>query len=399
MKAKTESRLPVLIGTMLCQLGLGTLYAWSLFNAPLGKLFNWPVEDVAMCFSIGTLALALSTLFAGTLENKFGVRKVAIACGIVMGIGLIFAPHMHWRIAFYIFTGVVIGASNGIAYMMTLTNVIRWFPEKKGLIAGIVISCYGLGSLVFKYVDMAFIHHFGVAGAFVGWGVCAMVLVVIGGFLLKDAPEIVETTVGKAASTIREYTRKELLAAPKAWLLFIAFIASCLSGLYVIGVAKNIGISMAGLTPSEAETGVVMIAITNTIGRFVLGALSDHLPRSKVAAVAFAIIIASAVILLYVPLNYAWFLVSVGGIAFAFGGNLSIWSAMVGERFGINNSTKNYGLIYQGFGVGGILGGLIADVFHNLTATFYLVLVLAIIAFIIMVLIPSVRKNGQPVKS
>ncbi len=392
MEEKVEHRLPILFGTMLCQLGLGTLYTWSLFNQPLGVLHHWSIESVALCFSIATLALAIGTLFSGTLQHRFGARKVSIVCGAIMGIGLIVAPLIPSYFLFYLSAGLVVGMANGIAYMMTLTNAILWYPEAKGLISGASVACYGLGSLLFKYINADYLEHFGVVGAFMGWGVSAMAIIILGGFLIKDAP-VLEETVDYNHLDYREYTRRDLFSSPQAWLLFIAFTASCLGGLYMIGVAKDIGITLGGLTPAKASTSVAVLAIANSLGRFTLGTLSDHMERTKVSAFAFAFILASVVVLLYVPLTYMWFLFAVGGIAFAFGGNLSIWPTIVAEYFGLHNSTKNYGIIYQGFGLGGILGGFIANALHNLIATFYVVLVLTVIAFVIMIFIHPERKQ------
>ncbi|WP_297632388.1 OFA family MFS transporter [uncultured Clostridium sp.] len=388
MSDSKNKRTVILIGTMLAQLGLGTLYTWSLFNKPLGDLHGWSVERVVLSFSITSFSLAIGTLFSGKLQELFGIKKVTIICAVVLGAGLIIAPRMNSLTLLYIFAGVVVGLADGVAYMLTLTNCIKWFPEKKGVISGISIGCYGLGSLIFKYINSWFLKEFGVVNAFTYWGICAFILVFIGGVLLKDA---IVKHIGENRAMVggREYKRSELFSSPQAYLLFIAFLASCLGGLYVIGAAKNVGMTLAHLTAVDAGNAVAIIAIFNTIGRFVLGSLSDKIQRTKVAAIAFAIIIISSIILIFAPLNYELFLLSVGGIAFSFGGNLTVFPAVVGEYFGLANSSKNYGIIYQGFGIGGLLGGVVANVMGGLKPTFYLVLVLGIVAFLIMLFIKA----------
>lgn len=393
-----EKRSLVLIGTMIAQIGLGTLYTWSMFNKPIGQLHHWSIEQVALSFSITSFALAVSTLFSGKLQEMFGVKRVVAFCGIVLGIGLIMAARMDSLDALYIFAGVIVGAADGIAYMLTLTNCIQWFPDKKGLIAGLSIGCYGVGSLIFKYINAYFLKSFGVKSAFLYWGICAFVLVFIGALLLRDAKVDVENEVTNLKGFIREYKRTELFKSPQAYLLFIAFLASCLGGLYVIGVAKNVGMQLAHLSAVNAGSAIVIVAIFNTIGRFILGGLSDKMSRTKVSAIAFAIIAVSASIVLFIPLNFAWFLVSIGGIAFAFGGNLTIFPTVVGEYFGLKNSSKNYGIIYQGFGIGGLLGGVIARVMDGLRPTFYLVLIMSVIDFIIMILIKAPQEKAVTIK-
>ncbi|MGL5614697.1 MAG: L-lactate MFS transporter [Sarcina sp.] len=383
----------ILIGTMLAQLGLGTLYTWSLFNEPLATLHGWTLEQVVLSFSITSFSLAIGTLFAGKLQEIFGVRIVVAACGIILGLGLFIAPRVTALWELYITAGVIVGLVNGIAYIMTLSNCIKWFPETKGIISGLSIGCYGLGSLIFKYVNSDLIKSQGIISAFMYWGLIAFVFIFIGALLLKDAPIV---PVVEHSAVGREYRWTELFSRPEAYLLFIAFFGSCLSGLYLIGTAKNIGVIFAGLTPAVAGNAVAIVAVFNTIGRVILGAASDRIKRTYVSAFAFLLIIIGVVIILFVPLDLTMFTIAISCIAFAFGGNLTVFPAIVSEYFGLKNHTKNYSVIYQGFGIGGLLGGLVADAMGGLKPTFWFMLVVAIIAFLIMlfVRVPKDREGS-----
>ncbi|MCF0155586.1 MAG: OFA family MFS transporter [Veillonella sp.] len=379
----------VLVGTMLCQMGFGSIYTWSLFNAPLGQTHGWAVEQVAFSFSISALALAVGTLFSGNLQQTFGERKVAVACAIILGAGLITAAHMTSLWALYLTAGLIVGMADGIGYMMTLTNCIKWFPDKKGMISGFAIGAYGIGSFVFKYVNGYLLDSFGVMEAFLYWGIITFVIILLGSFLLKDAPVPKAVDLADKGEGTHEFTRKELLRCPQAWLLFVAFTGSCLGGLYVISIAKDVGMAMAGLTAAQAATAIAIIALANTAARFVVGVVSDYLERTKIVAVMFWVMILSVALILFKDLNYAWLLISIGGMAFAFGGNLSIFPVITSEFFGLRNSSKNYGLIYQGFGIGGILGGLVANATGSMLPTFYLILVFALAGSFIMMFITS----------
>lgn len=388
------NRIVILFGTMLTQLGLGSLYTWSLFNSPLATLHNFTLEQVVLSFSITSFSLAIGTLFAGKLQDIFGIRLVVIGCSIILGLGLIFAPHCTDLWQLYISAGFIVGFVDGIAYILTLSNCIKWFPNAKGLISGISVGCYGLGSLVFKYINADLISNLGVIKAFMYWGILAFILVFIGAILLKDAPSYLSYS-DEFDSSQKQFTRKELFTKPQSYLLFIAFFSSCLSGLYLIGTAKNIAIIIAHLTPVLAGTSVALIAIFNTLGRIILGTISDKLGRTKVSAFAFLLIFLSVVTMLFTNLSYISFTISICAIAFAFGGNLTVFPAIVGEYFGLENHSKNYGIIYQGFGVGGLLGGVIANIMGGFTPTFWLMLVVSFISIIIMLFIKPPVENRK----
>ncbi|MGL5615061.1 MAG: L-lactate MFS transporter [Sarcina sp.] len=388
-----NKKLLILLGTMLAQLGLGTLYTWSLFNSSLAKLHGWSLEQVVLSFSITSFCLAIGTLFAGKLQEIFGIKLVVAACAIILGLGLAFAPRFNNLVELYISAGVIVGLVNGIAYILTLSNCLKWFPEKKGIISGVSIGCYGLGSLVFKYINSAFIKNTGIVHAFMYWGLMAFALVFIGALLLKDAPKHPTSNLTKTNSSFKEFNWPELFKEPTAYLLFIAFFSSCLSGLYLIGTAKNVGIILAHLTPAAAGSAVAIVAIFNTLGRIILGSISDKLGRTKVSAFAFLLIFIGVLVLLFAPLSMVTFTVAIAAIAFAFGGNLTVFPAIVSEYFGLENHSKNYGIIYQGFGIGGLLGGLIANLLGGFKPTFWLMLVVALVSIIIMLFIKPPKVN------
>ncbi|MFL6517733.1 MAG: MFS transporter, partial [Bacillus sp. (in: firmicutes)] len=147
MKSNTDRRWLIVLGTIIVQMGLGTIYTWSLFNQPLVELFNWKLSSVAITFSITSLALAISTLFAGKLQDKWGLRRLICCAGLVLGAGLILTSQVSSLWMLYILVGVVVGAADGTAYITSLSNLIKWFPERTGLISGISVGAYGTGSL------------------------------------------------------------------------------------------------------------------------------------------------------------------------------------------------------------------------------------------------------------
>ena len=209
MKKVSENRWLIVIGSIITQLGLGTIYTWSLFNQPLVNKFGFQLNKVAITFSITSFALAVSTLAAGKLQDKLGIRKLTSFAGLILGLGLILTSFDSSLPMLYITAGVIVGAADGIAYITTLSNCIKWFPDKKGLISGISVGAYGTGSLIFKYINGSLINNVGVSKAFLYWGLIAMALILIGSQLLKDAPLVVSNSIN--SKNVKEFTVKEML--------------------------------------------------------------------------------------------------------------------------------------------------------------------------------------------
>ncbi|MEH7086302.1 OFA family MFS transporter [Neobacillus drentensis] len=398
MKSRTDRRWLIVLGTIIVQMGLGTIYTWSLFNQPLVELFHWKLNSVAITFSITSFALAFSTLFAGKLQDKWGLRRLIGVAGLVLGAGLILSSQVSSLWMLYILVGVVVGAADGTAYITSLSNLIKWFPERKGLISGISVGAYGTGSLLFKFINGSLIQSVGVTQAFFYWGLIVLIMVVGGSFLVREAKMSQEKTQTLSASVQKDFTVKEMLKTKQAYLLFVIFFTACMSGLFLIGIVKDIGVRMAGLDVESASNAVALVAIFNTSGRIILGALSDKVGRLKVVSFALLVTAAAVTVLSFVQLNYALFFACVAGIAFCFGGNITIFPAIVADFFGLKNQSKNYGIIYQGFGIGAISGSFIASALGGFIPTFKLIAVLSIVSLLIALTIKAPNVGSSKTK-
>ncbi|WP_318513764.1 L-lactate MFS transporter [Photobacterium leiognathi] len=391
-----RTRVLTLIGTIITQFALGSVYTWSLFNAQLADKLSEPVSRVAFSFGILSLALAVASSMAGKMQERFGVRKVTIGAGILLGASLLLTAHATNLILLYVFAGFLIGFADGTGYLMTLSNCVKWFPERKGLISACAIGAYGLGSLGFKFINMYLLEHNGLESTFDVWGVIAMVMVIIGGLMMKDAPKQ-EISAVEAAEGVRDYSLAESMKCPQFWMLALVFLTVCMSGLYVIGVAKDIGQSYVHLSVEVAASAVAIIAVANLGGRLVLGVLSDKMARTNVIAIALAVCLLGVCALLFAHLNMMVFYFSVACIAFSFGGTITVFPSLVSDFFGLNNLTKNYGVIYLGFGIGSFIGSIVASVFGGFIATFYLMFALLVVSLVIALTIklPNGESDAQ----
>ncbi|MEL0657512.1 MFS transporter [Psychromonas arctica] len=396
--ASHQKKWLTLIGTVIAQFALGSVYTWSLFNSPLAEKINEPVSQIAFSFGILSLALAFASSISGKLQDRFGVKNVTIGAGVLLGASLLLASHATNLISLYICIGLLVGFADGTGYLMTLSNCVKYFPQHKGLVSACAIGAYGLGSLGFKFINMYLLTHFSLAQAFSAWGMIAMVMVIFGGLLMSDAPkQTVEATTNKQhklPTNSGEFTLSQTIRTPQFWMLATVFLSICMSGLYVIGVAKDIGENYIHLSVTSAATSVAVIAIANLAGRLVLGVLSDKVERIKVISFAILVSFAGVASLIFGEPSSNVFYFAVACIAFSFGGTITVFPSLISDFFGLNNLTKNYGVIYLGFGIGSITGSIVASIFGGFVPTFYVIMTLLTLSLVLTLLMkhPAKRK-------
>ncbi|VTT26910.1 resistance protein [Klebsiella pneumoniae] len=388
-----RTRWLTLIGTIITQFALGSVYTWSLFNGQLSMKLDAPISQVAFSFGLLSLGLALASSVAGKLQERFGVRNVTIGAGLLMAIGLMLTSQADNLFMLYLSAGVLVGLADGAGYLMTLSNCVKWFPERKGVISACAIGAYGLGSLGFKFICSYLLSVYSLETTFMIWGGVAMTMMILGALMMKDAPKQ-QAAGNKMASQARDYSLGESMRMPQYWMLALMFLTACMSGLYVIGVAKDIGESMVHLSAQTAANAVTIIAIANLSGRLVLGVLSDKVARIRVITLAQVVSLVGMSILLFSHMSESSFFIAIACVAFSFGGTITVYPSLVSDFFGLNNLTKNYGVIYLGFGIGSVMGSLIASLFGGFTITFSLIMALLVISLLLSATIRMPHKQA-----
>ncbi|WP_313046533.1 L-lactate MFS transporter [Atlantibacter hermannii] len=373
---QNRTRWLTLFGTIVTQFALGSVYTWSLFNSALSEKLDAPVSQVAFSFGLLSLGLALSSSVAGKLQERFGVRRVTIASGLLLGLGFFLTAHSSNLMMLWLSAGVLVGLADGAGYLLTLSNCVKWFPERKGLISALSIGAYGLGSLGFKFIGTHLLATVGLERTFMIWGAIALLMVVSGAMLMTDAPN--QPVQSANGVTNNDFTLAESMRKPQYWMLAAMFLTACMSGLYVIGVAKDIAQNLVNLDVASAANAVTVISIANLSGRLVLGILSDKMSRIRVITLGQVISLVGMAALLFAPLNEITFFAAIACVAFNFGGTITVYPSLVSEFFGLNNLAKNYGVIYLGFGIGSICGSAIASLFGGFYVTFWVIFALLI---------------------
>jgi MFS transporter, OFA family, oxalate/formate antiporter len=397
------NRWTVVIGALIVQICLGAIYAWSVFVEPLESLgFSRTQTQIIFSVALGTYALVM--VFAGRLQDKIGPRKVALAGGIILGLGYIMAgllgnkvdnDNLFWLTVFSI--GVVGGAGIGFAYVCPIAAGLKWFPDKRGLITGLAVAGFGGGAYIFSRIASYFIAEEGVIQAFLMLGIIFLVCIVLGSLLLKNPPPGWTPkgwTPEKSKKSIgTDYEWKDMIKTSNFWFLWLMFAFGAASGLMVIGHIKPFGIA-SGVSAETAGAAVGILAIFNATGRIVWGVISDKIGRGNAMVVMFFLQAIMMFILIKMGCEEITLAIAAAWIGFNFGGNFTLFPSTTADFFGTKNIGVNYALVFTAFGVAGIvgpiLGGKVFDATGSYSAAFIAAGVLCVISSVLGL---KVRKN------
>ncbi|QGT98666.1 hypothetical protein SYNTR_0073 [Candidatus Syntrophocurvum alkaliphilum] len=367
---KTINRLWVLFGALLIQTVLGAVYTWSLFNEPLVQKFGWSTGDVVFTFSITMAMFAVGVLLAGRVQDKLGPRKVAIAGGLLAGLGVFLASQATSIMQIYLTYGFMTGLGMGAAYVTPVATCVKWFPERRGFITGLALAAVGVGGMIFTPMILSLIESVGVSSTFMYLGVGYGTAIILGGLLMINPPEgykpagweppkAGEATTG-AVQTGLDFTPGEMIKTPQFYSLFVMYFCGIAAGLMVISIAANIGTELVGLTAAAAGGAVVTISLFNAGGRFGWGAISDKIGRIRSLFLQFIILGVAMLYMSLVPMSYVSYLVVTCAVGFCFGGYLSIFPSVTADWFGTKNVGNNYGLVFMGYGVSALVAPMFA---------------------------------------
>jgi OFA family oxalate/formate antiporter-like MFS transporter len=396
---RVMNRWLVVVSGILIQLCLGAIYAWSAFT---GKLQDAPYEfsgtQTQWVFSLGLASFAFfMALIAGKWQAKVGPRTVAITGGLVMGAGYIIgwlSGTNFWGIL--IGVGLIGGAGIGLAYVCPIAALVKWFPDKKGLITGLAVAGFGFGALIWIKLTQGF--TFGPVklsgdwtGLFgMGWtpnevwmlyGILFAVIVTLSSLIMINPPEgwlpkgWTPPVAGSGASDGgNDFSAGQMVRTPQFWGLFTTFVFGAIAGLMVIGVISMFGkAALLDNNPEIENAGVIagtamglFYALFNGLGRILWGLISDFTGR-KMAIILMCLAQGVMMIGFYFVGGSEWGLyLGAAIIGFNFGGNFALFPAATADFFGNKNVGSNYPLVFLAYGVGGIVGPLLGGMMKDM---------------------------------
>jgi len=381
------------VGGLSMNLALGTLYAWSIFVAPLEKEFGWKRAQTSAVFGYAVIVFALSFILAGRLQDKFGPFWVSVTGGVLVSLGFFLCAYTHSLTYLYICFGVIGGLGNGFGYATPIPVMAKWFPDKRGLAVGLAVAGYGGGSAIFgPLANLKLIPAYGVHTTFQILGAIFLVMTLFGAFLLKNPPAGYKPAgwtpapASKSAATTYDFTPGEVLRTPAFYFMWVAYWLGTLAGLMVISqlvpFAKSAGIPSAAL----ATMGLVVGAAGNASGRILSGWMSDAIGRLNVLRLMIGISMVAMPLLYLVGSNVTLLYVMVFIVYWCYGTQLSVNGAATADFWGTKNAGINYGMLFTAWGLAGYsgakIGGMMYDKYHNYQMAFYTAGVLAAVALV-----------------
>jgi OFA family oxalate/formate antiporter-like MFS transporter len=381
------------VGGLSMNLALGTLYAWSIFVAPLEKEFGWKRAQTSAVFGYAVIVFALSFIVAGRLQDKFGPFWVSVTGGVLVSLGFFLCSYTHSLTYLYICFGVIGGLGNGFGYATPIPVMAKWFPDKRGLAVGLAVAGYGGGSAIFgPLANLKLIPLYGVHTTFQILGAIFLVMTLFGAFLLKNPPPGYKPAgwtpapASKSAATTYDFSPGEVLRTPAFYFMWVAYWLGTLAGLMVISqlvpFAKSAGIPGAALITMSLVVG----AVGNASGRILSGWMSDAIGRLNVLRLMIGISIVAMPLLYLVGGNVALLYAMVFIVYWCYGTQLSVNGAATADFWGTKNAGINYGMLFTAWGLAGYtgakLGGMMYDKYHNYQMAFYTAGVLAAVALL-----------------
>src|SRR4051795_5214034 len=183
---RTNNRWVIAIAGVFLQIALGAVYAWSVFRVPLAKQFGWSISEVTLTFTISIFVLGVNAFFGGLWLNRKGPRVVALTGGALYGLGVFLASFTHKLSWLYFTYGVIGGIGLGLSYIVPVAVLVKWFPERRGLITGIAVGGFGAGALITAPVATWLIAQVGVLNTFGFLGLAFLAITVIAGWFMQN---------------------------------------------------------------------------------------------------------------------------------------------------------------------------------------------------------------------
>jgi len=385
--ASEATRWGQLIFGIICMVMIANLqYGWTLFVNPIDQKYHWGRAAIQVAFTIFVLTETWLVPIEGYLVDRFGPKVMVCGSGVLVAIAWVINSVASSLLLLYI--GAAIGGIGaGVIYGASVGNALKWFPDRRGLAAGLTAAGFGAGSALTVVPIANMISASGYEAAFLWFGLGQGIIVVLVGLLLR-APQAGEAPAPAAPAvqqTRRDYEWKEVLRSPPFWVMYVMFVMVGAGGLMATAqlapIAKdfkidNVPVSLLGITLPALTFALSIDRVLNGLTRPFFGWVSDHIGRENTMFIAFMLEGIGIYALLLVANNPLLFVILSGVVFFAWGEIYSLFPATCTDIYGRKFATTNYGMLYTAKGTAALLVPL-ANVLNTATGTWNAVFIVA----------------------
>ena len=386
-------------------------YAFTLFTPGLKAQFaSVPYSDIALIYTLFILFETWPVPMAGYFIDKFGIRNLMLIGSVLIFLGWMLGGMMATSVFhLYICYGVLAGTGAGIIYIATVANAVKWFPDKRGLAAGLTAAGFGGGSALTLIPISSSISTMGWAGAMTTWGIGQGIVAIVMALILRHPPTgwLPKDWVQPKAvvQTRLDFTAKQMMSRKEFYVMYFMFLMVCTGGLMTTGnlsqIAKSLNVFDAkfmgiAIVPFTAT----LAGVANAFARIMWGAVSDRFGREYTMAFAFALEGVLIFLMTQIMGSPIAFMILMPFVFLAWGEIYALFSAITGDIFGPKNASGNYGILYTAKGMASIMAGwgaaAVAALYAGSFAVPYYIAAVFDIAAAVMalaILRPLVRKR------
>jgi OFA family oxalate/formate antiporter-like MFS transporter len=358
---KNSNRWLIAVAGVVMQIALGAVYAWSVFRNPLTQSYGWTVSQATLIFELAIFMLGLSAFTGGLWLKTAGPRRVAVVGGVCYGLGTVLAGQAGGNLLLFTLSyGVLGGIGLGLGYIVPVATLIKWFPDKRGMITGLAVAGFGAGAVITAPVAQRLIASVGVSQTFTMLGVIYFLLVSGSAVFMRLPPDDYRPAGWQPPREQRQssggsYSLHEALRTCQWYALWVILFLNTLAGISVISQISPLAQEMTHVSAAAAAGLVGTIAIANGAGRLLWSWFSDYIGRPRVFLTMFVVQTVAFLLLSRVqsfgPLAVLSFV-----ILLCYGGGFGTMPAFAADYFGARNVGSIYGLMLTAWGSAGLLG-------------------------------------------
>ena len=364
-----------LICCVICMMAISSpQYTWTLFTKPLAAQLGVKLPELQITFSVLIVLQTFLAPLQGLLIDRFGPRLLVSAGAAISGLSWVLASSAGSITELYLTYGLLGGIGTGIVYIGAVSQMVKWFPDRRGFAVGMVAAGYGFGAILTTLPISSDLATKGYQETLFSYGWVFAVVGLLAAQGLRRPPREIEARLGGQRETLAGIAPGAMLRTPLFWLLFVMMTMMSTSGLMVISqtaaFARDFGVATVMVWGMAAlPLALTVDRVTNGLTRPFFGWVSDRIGREKTMFIAFLLEGLAMFTWLQFRSDPVLFVLLSGVVFFGWGEIFSLFPSTLTDSFGERHATTNYGLLYMAQGVGSIFGGPLAAQLHEATGS------------------------------